>query len=268
MKGSSDTQCKTSRVIRFPDVMHHASGERYIAANGHIPMTIAPGTEKPISSYVIRFSQAIGACVRKTFPIRCFKWSDIGREYIERYFVLGFIDQAMNRFVEHQLLSRVTVTDTSKTRVSLSKEESRSTVWSCSEKYMFDLGRSCRRPQRMHIINCWNSSPSLPQRVVSHSLGMRNAIRCWVDNQATQKALVGDLSRKPARREVQTVSQCHVRSPQKEIQLQAKLDEALERIERIEEQTRNHQTLALKVEQMRKLIQDMTWAQQGPPHDP
>ncbi|KAA0047913.1 NBS-LRR type resistance protein [Cucumis melo var. makuwa] len=45
---------------------------------------------------------------------------------------------------------------------------------------------------------------------------MRYAIRCWVDDQATQKALVGDPNRKPARRQVQAVPQCHVCSPQKE----------------------------------------------------
>ncbi|KAA0054537.1 NBS-LRR type resistance protein [Cucumis melo var. makuwa] len=41
--------------------------------------------------------------------------------------------------------------------------------------------------------------------VVSHSLKMRYAIRCWVDDQATQKALVGDPSRRPAERRVQAV---------------------------------------------------------------
>ncbi|KAA0047935.1 CACTA en-spm transposon protein [Cucumis melo var. makuwa] len=59
----------------------------------------------------IRFSQAIGMCVRKTFPVRYLKWVDVGRKYIEvvkcdlqQFFVLDFNDQAMNRFVEHQML--------------------------------------------------------------------------------------------------------------------------------------------------------------------
>uniref|UniRef100_A0A9I9EKV4 NBS-LRR type resistance protein n=1 Tax=Cucumis melo TaxID=3656 RepID=A0A9I9EKV4_CUCME len=80
------------------------------------------------------------------------------------------------------------------------EKESWSIVWSCSEKHTFELERSCRRPPRMHIIKCWNSNPSLPQRVVSHSLRMKYAIRCWVDDQATQKALVGDPSQRPAER--------------------------------------------------------------------
>uniref|UniRef100_A0A9I9E832 CACTA en-spm transposon protein n=1 Tax=Cucumis melo TaxID=3656 RepID=A0A9I9E832_CUCME len=86
--------------------------ERHVAINGRITMTIAPGAEKPISPHVVRFSQAIGVCVRKTFLLRCFKWVDVEREYIEvvkgdlqRLFVLDFNDQAMNRFVEHQMLT-------------------------------------------------------------------------------------------------------------------------------------------------------------------
>ncbi|KAL4020670.1 hypothetical protein IC575_019451 [Cucumis melo] len=34
--------------------------ERHVAINGRIPMTIAPGAEKPISPHAVRFSQAIG----------------------------------------------------------------------------------------------------------------------------------------------------------------------------------------------------------------
>ncbi|KAA0052200.1 CACTA en-spm transposon protein [Cucumis melo var. makuwa] len=43
--------------------------ERYLHVNGRIPMSIAPHTEKPISLHVVQFSQAIGVCVRKTFPV-------------------------------------------------------------------------------------------------------------------------------------------------------------------------------------------------------
>ncbi|KAA0032412.1 CACTA en-spm transposon protein [Cucumis melo var. makuwa] len=53
-------------------------------------------------------------------------------------------------------------------------------------------------------------------------------------------------------------------STQKEIELQAKLHEALEQIE---VQDRNHQALASQVEAMKKMIEDLTRAQQGPPHD-
>uniref|UniRef100_A0A9I9E8D7 CACTA en-spm transposon protein n=1 Tax=Cucumis melo TaxID=3656 RepID=A0A9I9E8D7_CUCME len=74
-------------------------------------MTIVPGAEKPIFLYIVRFSQTIGVCVRKIFFVCCLKWANVGREYIEvvkgdlqRFFVLDFNDQAMNRFVEHQML--------------------------------------------------------------------------------------------------------------------------------------------------------------------
>ncbi|KAA0051953.1 CACTA en-spm transposon protein [Cucumis melo var. makuwa] len=63
--------------------------EYHVAINGRIPMMIAHGAEKPISPH----------------------WGDVEREYIEvvkddfqRLFVLDFNDQAMNRFVEHQML--------------------------------------------------------------------------------------------------------------------------------------------------------------------
>uniref|UniRef100_A0A9I9E992 CACTA en-spm transposon protein n=1 Tax=Cucumis melo TaxID=3656 RepID=A0A9I9E992_CUCME len=73
--------------------------ERHIAVHGRIPMTIASGAEKLISPHAFRFNQAIS-------------WTEVGREYIEvvkddlqRFFVLNFNDQAMNRFVEHQILT-------------------------------------------------------------------------------------------------------------------------------------------------------------------
>ncbi|KAA0046334.1 CACTA en-spm transposon protein [Cucumis melo var. makuwa] len=42
--------------------------ERHVAVNGRIPMTIAPGAEKPISQHVIRFSQAIACAYERHFP--------------------------------------------------------------------------------------------------------------------------------------------------------------------------------------------------------
>ncbi|KAA0050096.1 CACTA en-spm transposon protein [Cucumis melo var. makuwa] len=47
--------------------------ECYIGANGRIPMTIASASKNPISPNVVRFSQAIDMCVRKTFSVRCLK---------------------------------------------------------------------------------------------------------------------------------------------------------------------------------------------------
>uniref|UniRef100_A0A9I9EFX1 CACTA en-spm transposon protein n=1 Tax=Cucumis melo TaxID=3656 RepID=A0A9I9EFX1_CUCME len=233
-------------------------------------MTIALGAEKPIFPHIVFFSQARGVCVRKIFPVRYLKWVNVGREHIEvvkghlqRFFVLDFNDQVMNKFVEHQMLSifkefwgdchkhfkkysdpkeahanprnsnhgrtrfldrsSVTIITVGQSRFyndstsRLRKNRSWSIVWSSFEKHTFESERSCGRPQRMSIIKCGNSSPSLPQRVVNHSLGMRYAIRCWVDDQATQNAFIGDTSRRPARRRVRAVTQRHVLSrPQKE----------------------------------------------------
>uniref|UniRef100_A0A9I9EB55 CACTA en-spm transposon protein n=1 Tax=Cucumis melo TaxID=3656 RepID=A0A9I9EB55_CUCME len=73
--------------------------ERHVAINWRIPMTIAPGAEKPISPHAL-------------LQPGDRRWADVGREYIEvikgdlqRLFVLHFNDQAMNRFVEHQMLT-------------------------------------------------------------------------------------------------------------------------------------------------------------------
>ncbi|KAA0057397.1 zinc finger protein ZPR1-like protein [Cucumis melo var. makuwa] len=54
-------------------------------------------------------------------------------------------------------------------------------------------------------------------------------------------------------------------STEKRSELQAKLHEALERIEI---QDRNHHALASQVEATKKMIEEQTRAQQGPPHDP
>ncbi|TYK00236.1 CACTA en-spm transposon protein [Cucumis melo var. makuwa] len=60
-------------------------------------------------------------------------------------------------------------------------------------------------------------------------------------------------------------STSYSQSIEKEIELQAKLNEALEWIE---VQDRNHQALASQVETMKKMIEELTRAQQEPPHDP
>ncbi|TYK24203.1 CACTA en-spm transposon protein [Cucumis melo var. makuwa] len=77
-----------------------------------IPMSIALGAKKPISSHTVQFSQAIGVCVRHTFSICYLRWADVRREYIEvvkgdvqRHFVLDFNDQAMTGFIEHQIFT-------------------------------------------------------------------------------------------------------------------------------------------------------------------
>ncbi|KAA0063986.1 uncharacterized protein E5676_scaffold1415G00020 [Cucumis melo var. makuwa] len=62
-----------------------------------------------------------------------------------------------------------------------------------------------------------------------------------------------------------SMTSCSQSATEREIQIQVKCDQALEQIEL---QDRNYQALALEMEQMRKMIQDMTRTQQRPPHDP
>ncbi|KAA0067380.1 CACTA en-spm transposon protein [Cucumis melo var. makuwa] len=94
--------------------------------------------------------------------------TDVGREYIEvvkddihHYFVLDFNDPAMNRFVEYQMLT-------------------------CFKEFEGNYHKHFKK------IKCWNSSPRLPYRVFSHSLGMRYVRPFWVDNRAIRKVLVED----------------------------------------------------------------------------
>ncbi|KAA0049891.1 CACTA en-spm transposon protein [Cucumis melo var. makuwa] len=76
----------TAQLFMTPIPRRHAQSrllefERYVHTNGRISMSIAFNMEKPILPHVVRFSQALGMCVRKTFPV-CYL-----------------------RFVEHQMLS-------------------------------------------------------------------------------------------------------------------------------------------------------------------
>ncbi|KAA0056293.1 CACTA en-spm transposon protein [Cucumis melo var. makuwa] len=52
-------------------------------SHGRIPMMIASSVEKSIFPHVVRFSEAIGVCVQKTFSIHCLKWADVDREWIK-----------------------------------------------------------------------------------------------------------------------------------------------------------------------------------------
>ncbi|KAA0066656.1 CACTA en-spm transposon protein [Cucumis melo var. makuwa] len=198
--------------------------EHHVAVHGRIPMTIALDVEKPIFSHVVRFNKAIGVCVQKTFSVCCL-WANIGREYIEVvkgdlqwFFVLDFNDQVMNRFVEHQMLTTFKEFRAN-CHIYFKKysdpEEARANL----QTYWLDvmrIGESVDRVElfrKIHVRVGMFVSPvtedahnqmlelqSQPTLEGSRPLtGMRYTIRCWVDDQATQKALVGDPSLRPAR---------------------------------------------------------------------
>ncbi|KAA0045294.1 CACTA en-spm transposon protein [Cucumis melo var. makuwa] len=206
--------------------------ERHVAINGRIPMTIAPGAEKPISPHAVRFSQTIGVCVRKTFPVRCLKWADVGREYIEvvkgdlqRLFVLDFNDQTMNNDPEE---ARANPPNALVGRdedwhflcdhyISRAFQEQSRTNKAARQKQPYNHSSGSKSfLQRQYEINQMLKLQSQPTPEGSQPLFEDEICdQVWVDDQATQKALVGDPSRRPAERRVQAVRRHLVRSLQK-----------------------------------------------------
>uniref|UniRef100_A0A9I9E5X0 CACTA en-spm transposon protein n=1 Tax=Cucumis melo TaxID=3656 RepID=A0A9I9E5X0_CUCME len=288
--------------------------ERHIAINGRISMTIAPGAEKPISPHVVRFSQAIG-------------WADVGREYIEvvkgdlqRLFVFDFNDQAMNRFVEHQMLTTFKefradchrhfkkYSDLEEARANPPNAlVGRDEDWHflCNHyisRAFQEQSRTNKAARQKQPYNHSSGSKSFLQRqyelaerigqsvdrvelfrethvragtFVSQAAEDAHNQMLELQSQPTPKGSqplsedeICDQGPKPKARRTASASNSLTscsQSTEKEIELQAKLHEALERIE---VQDRNHQALASQVEAMKKMIEELTRAQQGPPHDP
>ncbi|TYK14454.1 CACTA en-spm transposon protein [Cucumis melo var. makuwa] len=239
------------------------------------------------SATVCHFSQAIGVCVEKTFSVCCLKWVDVGREYIEvvkgdlqRLFVLDLNDQAMNRFVEHQMLTTF--------------KEFRTDCHTHFKKYS-DLEEAranppnalVRRHEDCHFLCDHYISRAFQYELAERKGELVDRVELFREthvragtflSQAVEDAHV--LGRRPgyskglgwgpkpkARRTASASSSstsCS-QSTEKEIEVQAKLHEALEWIE---VQDINHQALASQVESMKKMIEELTCAQQGPPYDP
>ncbi|KAA0025282.1 CACTA en-spm transposon protein [Cucumis melo var. makuwa] len=228
--------------------------EHHVAINRRISMTIAPGAEKPISPHAVRFSQAIGLCVRKTFPVRCLKWVDVGRECIERLFVFDFNDQAMNRFVEHQMLTTF--------------KEFRTDCHRHFKKYNDPEEARANPPNALE--QSQTNKAARQKQPYNHSSRSKSFLQRWPPRMRIRPGYSKGLGwgPKPKTRRTASASSSSTScspSTEKEIELQAKLHEALERIE---VQDRNHQALASQVESMKKMIEGLTRAQQEPPHDP
>ncbi|TYJ99704.1 CACTA en-spm transposon protein [Cucumis melo var. makuwa] len=269
--------------LQFEDDLDNIAGgsssvcdntERHVAINGCIPMTIALGAKKPISSHVVCFSQAIDVCVRKTFLVRYLKWADVGREYIEvvkgdlqRLFVIDFNDQAMNRFVEHQMLTTF--------------KEFRFDCHRHFKKYSDPEEARANSPNALVGRSSWDICVAGAEDVHNQMLELQSqptpeGSQPLFEDEICDQVLGRRLGYskgfgwglKPKARRTASASSSSTSCPQsteKEIELQAKLHEALERIE---VQDRNHQALASQVESMKKMIEELTRAQQRPPHDP
>ncbi|KAA0055491.1 CACTA en-spm transposon protein [Cucumis melo var. makuwa] len=248
--------------------------ERHIAIHECIPMTIAPDAEKPIFPHV---------------------W----------FFVLDFNDQAMNRFVEHQILTTFKefrtdchrhfkkYSDPEEARANppnILEQSSMNKAARQKQSYNHNSG-SKSFLQRQHeldekkgesidrvelfrethvraekfVLQATEDVHPTPEgsqplfgdeicdEVLGRQLGYSKGLG-WGPKSKARKTMSGSSS----------TTSCPS-STQKEIELQSKINEALEQIE---VQDRNHTALASQVEQMEKLIKDLTRAQQGPPHDP
>ncbi|KAA0062293.1 CACTA en-spm transposon protein [Cucumis melo var. makuwa] len=237
---STPRRCTQSRLLEL---------ECYIAANGWIPMTIAPGAEKPISLYTVRFSQVIGMCVRKTFPIRYLKWADVGREYIE--VVKATSRSTTKPFVMHELAEQ---RGESVNRVELFRQ-----IHFRDRTFVSQAAKDahCQMLELQSQPTLEGNQPLSGDEICEIVLGRRSGY---------SKGLGWGPKPKARKTTKASSSMTSCRQSTVELQLQAKLDQALQHIE---ERTRNHKALVSEVEQMRKLIaEDMTQAHQGPPHDP
>ncbi|KAA0054221.1 CACTA en-spm transposon protein [Cucumis melo var. makuwa] len=214
-------RCAQSRLLEL---------ERHVAINECTPMTIAPGAEKHIFSHVVGFSQAIGMC---------------------RLFMLDFNDQAMNRFVEHQMLTTF--------------KEFQADCHRHFKKYNDPEEARANPPNALEQSR--TNKAARQKQPYNHSSESKSFLQRQPQRMRIRSGYLKGLGwgPKPKARRTTSASSSSTscsQSTQKVIELQAKLNEALKWIE---VQDRNHQVLASQVEQMQKLIEEFTRAQQGPP---
>ncbi|KAA0063396.1 CACTA en-spm transposon protein [Cucumis melo var. makuwa] len=276
--------------------------ERHVAINGRIPMMIAPRAEKPISPQVVRFSQAIGVCVRKTFPVRCLKWADVGREYIE--VVKGDL-QMLTTFKEfradcHRHFKKYSDLEEARANPPNALEQSRTNKAARQKQsYNHSSGSKSflqrqyelaeRRGQPVDRVELFRETHvragTFVLQAVEDAHNQMLELQSQPIPEGSQPLSEDEIcdqvlgkrpgyskglswGPKPKARRTTSASSSSTscsQSTEKEIELQAKLHEALERIE---VQDRNHQALASQVEAMKKMIEELTRTQQGPPHDP
>ncbi|KAA0057011.1 CACTA en-spm transposon protein [Cucumis melo var. makuwa] len=253
--------------------------ERHVAINGRIPMTIAPGAEKPISPHVVRFSQAIGVCVRKTFPVRCLK-------FVEHQMLTTFKEFRADC---HRHFKKYSDPEEARANPPNALEQSRTNKAARQKQpYNHSSGSKSflqrqyelaeRKGELVDRVELFRETHVRARTFVSQAAEDAHNQMLELQSQPTPEGsqpLSEDeicdqvLGRRPgyskglgwgpkpkARRTASASSSstsCS-QSTEKEIELQAKLQEALERIE---VQDRNHQALALQVESMKKMIEEL-----------
>ncbi|TYK23129.1 uncharacterized protein E5676_scaffold142G001260 [Cucumis melo var. makuwa] len=168
-------------------------GDNYKASN-------APGAEKLILQYAIRFSQAIGVCVMKTFSIHCLRFLSIKMLTTFKEFKGDY----------HRHFKKYS--DPEEAHVN------HRTYW--WDNQMLEL----------------QSGPTL--EVLDHSLETRYARLCWVEDRVPQKALIGDLSPSPARRPMLAVPRPRVRNLRQSSNYKSSLMKLNERLKKKERHQR------------------------------
>uniref|UniRef100_A0A9I9CHT6 CACTA en-spm transposon protein n=1 Tax=Cucumis melo TaxID=3656 RepID=A0A9I9CHT6_CUCME len=157
--------------------------EHHVAVNGRIPMTIAPirCSLQPGDRHVRAKDISIAALSGWTLAENTLRSSMVTFRHFKKYNdleearanppnVLVGRHEDWHFLCDHYMCIPGIIIAAGQScfyndsTSSLSKKGSRSIVWSCFEKHMFESGRPCRRSQRMCRIKCWNSSPSLLKR--------------------------------------------------------------------------------------------------------
>ncbi|KAA0040362.1 CACTA en-spm transposon protein [Cucumis melo var. makuwa] len=144
-----------------------------------------------LCSLKLALVKSLGDCYclfRGIFSVHCLRLVDVGREYIkvikgdlQHFFMLDFNNQAMNRFIEHQMLT--------------SFKEFRADCHTHFKKYS-DPEEARANPSHM-LIN----------QMLERYLKL-----FWIDDRATKKVLVEDPSSSPIRWPVLVVPQPCVRN--------------------------------------------------------
>ncbi|TYJ99833.1 gamma-aminobutyrate transaminase POP2 [Cucumis melo var. makuwa] len=161
---------------------------------------------------------------------------------LTRFFVLDFNDQAINRFVEHQMINTF--------------KEFQGGCHMHFKKYR-DPDEAHNQILELHSqLAPDGTQPLFGNEICGMVFGRRS---CYL------KGL--DWGLKPKARKTASASSSTTSCSQStvELQLRAALYQAMKCIEKC---LKNHDVLASEVERMRKLIEDTSPAQQGPPHDP
>ncbi|TYK18447.1 CACTA en-spm transposon protein [Cucumis melo var. makuwa] len=270
--------------------------ELHVAINGRIPMTIAPEAEKPISPHAVRSLQPGDRRLHaKDISVRCLKclpplkssgptvtyisksiatwrrlmqthqthWLDVMRIDTSSATTISVVHSRSNhrrtRLLDRSSLTIVVAGSSyfyNDSTSSLREKGSRPIGWSCSEntRSSWDVRvagrRGCNQMLKLQSQPTLEGSQPLSEdEICDQVLGRRPGYSKglgWGPKPKTCRTMSASSS-----------STSCSQSTEKEIELQAKLHEA-----------RNHQALASQVETMKKMIEELTRAQQGPLHDP